>query len=233
MKLLSLDTSSRDASIAVLENDEVLLEYNFVFRDNLSAMLIPSLEFVLKSLGLGSAGIDAFAVGIGPGLFTGIRIGMATVKGLAFAEKKPVLGVTSLLALASKFAGTEKNVMALIDARKEEVYLGGYRFQNSEPAELFPPCRLKVNAVLSLLAEFPDKIFIGSGAEKHAHLLSGHFGASRHRHRSCFLANEIGMIALKRLRRQTPAADLRDLLPFYLRQPDAETNQPNAAGAVD
>jgi len=233
MKLLSLDTSSRDASIAVLENDDVLREYNFVFSDNLSAMLIPSLEFVLKSLGLGIAGIDVFAVGIGPGLFTGIRIGMATVKGLAFAEKKPVLGVTSLLALASKFADTEKNVMALIDAKKEEVYLGGYHFQNGESAELFPPCRLKVSAALLLLAKFPDKIFIGSGAEKHADLLNEHFGGSRHRHRSSFLANEIGRIALKRLRRQTPAVDLRDLLPFYLRQPDAETNRTHAAGAVD
>jgi tRNA threonylcarbamoyladenosine biosynthesis protein TsaB len=76
MIILSLDTSSRDASIAVLKDEDVLLEYNFSSQDNLSAMLVPSLEFILKALGLHMAQIDVFGVGIGPGLFTGIRIGI-------------------------------------------------------------------------------------------------------------------------------------------------------------
>ena len=115
MNLLSLDTSSRDASIAVLKNEDVLLEYNFTAQDNLSAMLIPSLEFILKALGLQIAQIDVFGIGIGPGLFTGIRIGMATLKGLAFAERKPIVGIISLKALAYKFVGTKKNIISLID----------------------------------------------------------------------------------------------------------------------
>jgi len=233
MNLLSLDTSSHDASIAVLKDEDVLLEYNFTSQDNLSAMLIPSLEFVLKVLGLQIAQIDVFGIGIGPGLFTGIRIGMATLKGLAFSGRKPVVGVISLKALAYKFADTEKNIMSLVDAKKGEVYLGGYRFSNGELVELVPPCLLKIADIVPLVAKFPDKIFVGSGAEKHMDFLKNNFSECRRPYRSNFLANEIGMIALKQFRRQQYLSDLQDLLPFYLRKPDAETNLDNFAGAGD
>jgi len=78
MNLLCFDTTSRDASIAVLRDDEIVLEYNFSSRDDLSAMLIPSLEFLLRSLGVKVAQIDLFGVSVGPGLFTGIRVGPPT-----------------------------------------------------------------------------------------------------------------------------------------------------------
>ncbi|MBN2399399.1 MAG: tRNA (adenosine(37)-N6)-threonylcarbamoyltransferase complex dimerization subunit type 1 TsaB [Candidatus Aminicenantes bacterium] len=224
MNLLSLETSSQDVSIAVFKNEDILLEYNFSSRDNLSAMLVPSLEFVLKSLDLSMGNIDLFGVGIGPGLFTGIRIGLATLKGVAFAEKKPLVGVTSLMALAFKFVDTEKNVISLIDAKKGEVYLGGYRFMGGEPVELIPPCLLKINDIVPLLEKFPDKIFTGSGAEKHKDFLVHHFSGSRQLNRSHFLANEIGMIAWQQFRRKRYLTNLQSLSPFYLRKPDAESN---------
>lgn len=233
MNLLSLDTSSRDASIAVLKNEDVLLEYNFTSQDNLSAMLIPSLEFILKALGLQIAQIDVFGIGIGPGLFTGIRIGMATLKGLAFAERKPIVGIISLKALAYKFVGTKKNIISLIDAKKGEVYLGGYCFSNGEFVELIPPCLLKIADIVPLVAKFPDKIFVGSGAEKHTDFLKNNFSDSRRPYRSNFLANEIGKITLQQFRREQYLTDLQDLLPFYLRKPDAETNLNNSASVGD
>jgi tRNA threonylcarbamoyladenosine biosynthesis protein TsaB len=233
MNLLSLDTSSRDASIAVLKNENVLLEYNFTSQDNLSAMLIPSLEFILKVLGLQIAQIDVFGISIGPGLFTGIRIGMAALKGLTFAKRKPVVGVISLKALAYKFADTEKNIISLVDAKKGEVYLGGCRFNNGEYIELIPPCLLKIADIVPLVAKLPDKIFVGSGAEKHMDFLKNNFGDSRGPYRSNFLANEIGKITLQQFRRQLYMTDLQDLLPFYLRKPDAETNLNNSAGTGD
>jgi tRNA threonylcarbamoyladenosine biosynthesis protein TsaB len=233
MNLLSLDTSSRDASIAVLKNDDVLLEYNFTSQDNLSAILIPSLEFILKALGLQMGQIDVFGIGVGPGLFTGIRIGMATLKGLDFVEKKPVVGVVSLQALAYKFADTKKNIISLIDAKKGEVYLGGYCFDRGESVELIPPCLLKIAAIVPLVAKFSDKIFVGSGAEKHKDFLKSNFDDYRWLYRSNFLANEIGTIALQQFRRRHYLTELQDLLPFYLRKPDAETNLDKSAAAVD
>ena len=233
MNLLCLDTSSPEASIAVLKYEDVLLEYNFSSGDNLSTVLIPSLEFILKALGLQISQIDVFGIGIGPGLFTGIRIGMATLKGLAFVEKKPVVGVISLKALAYKFADSKKKIISLIDAKKGEVYLGGYCFNNGEFVELIPPCLLKIADSVTLLAKFPDKIFVGSGAEKHMDFLRNNFCDSRWLYRSNFLANEIGKITFKQFRRQHYLSDLQDLLPFYLRKPDAETNLDNSAGVGD
>jgi tRNA threonylcarbamoyladenosine biosynthesis protein TsaB len=233
MNLLSLDTSSHQASIAVFENDEVLLEYNFTLRNDLSSMLIPSLEFVLKSLGMQLAQIDVFGVCVGPGFFTGIRIGMATVKGLDFAGEKPLVGVTSLMALAYKFAGTEKNIISLVDAKKGEVYLGGYRFNGREPVELIPPCLLKISDIEPLVKNIPDKIFSGSGAEKYADFLNNNLGNSPGPSRSNYLASEIGRIALQQFRRQLGLAEQQDLFPFYLRKPDAETNLTNSNGTGD
>jgi len=233
MILLSLDTSSRDASIAVLKDEDVLLEYNFSSRDDLSAMLVPSLEFILKALSLQMEQIDAFGVGIGPGLFTGIRIGMATVKGLAFSGQKPVVGVISLKALAFKFTDTKKNVIALMDAQKGEVYLGGYRFDGGEFVELIPPCLLKVEAIVPLVADLPEKIFVGSGVEKHMDFIKNNFSGSPRPYRSNFLANEIGRIALQQFRRKHVVTDLQELLPFYIRKPDAETNRNHASGVAD
>jgi tRNA threonylcarbamoyl adenosine modification protein YeaZ len=233
MILLSLDTSARDASVSVLENEEILLEYNFSSRDNLSAMLVPSLEFIFKALGMQLAQIDAYGIGIGPGNFTGIRIGMATLKGLAFAERKPLVGVISLKALAYKFIGSKKTVIALIDAKKGEVYLGGYGFDGGELVELIPPCLIKIADIIPLVMKFPEIIFVGSGAEKHLDFLKNNFSESCGQYRSNFLASEIGMIALRQLRCRQYLTDLQDLLPFYIRKPDAETNLNNSAGAVN
>jgi tRNA threonylcarbamoyladenosine biosynthesis protein TsaB len=230
MRLLGVDTSSRQVSLAVLEDGQTLLEHHFVCGDDLAAVLAPRLDFVLTSLALDAAGIDAFAVCSGPGLFTGIRIGMATAKGLAFAGKKPLLGVTSLLALAAQFADAGRDVMALIDAGKGEVYLGGYRFRDGEPAEIVPPCRLKAGAAAELLAGHGDGIMAGSGAGRVAALLAGRPGPGLAPRRSGFLAAEIGRIALERLRRRPADAGREDVLPYYLRPSDAQARR---ADAVD
>ncbi len=228
MNLLCFDTTSRDASIAVLRDDEILLEYNFSSRDDLSAMLIPSLEFLLRSLGLGVPQIDLFGVAVGPGLFTGIRVGLATLKGLNFASGKPVVGVNTLEALAFKFSDTRHTVVPLIDARKGEAYIGAYRFlppgAGGERIELLAPCLLRVEDAVPLLAPFPDKVFVGSGAENHGDLLRQKFPDSRLLYRSNFLASEIGRIALRRFHLQQYVTDLQQLHPVYIRKPDAESH---------
>jgi tRNA threonylcarbamoyladenosine biosynthesis protein TsaB len=224
MNLLCIDTTSRDASIAVLRDDEIVLEYNFSSRDDLSTMLIPSLEFLLSSLGMEVSQIDLFGVAIGPGLFTGIRIGLATLKGLNFAAAKPMVGVNTLEALAYKFADTKKTIVPMIDARKGEVYLGCYRFDGGEMKELLPPRLIKTADTVELLVPYTDRVFVGSGAENHGDFLKKAFPDSRLLYRSNFLASEIGKIALQRFRRRQFVTDLQDLLPVYIRRPDAESN---------
>ena len=224
MNLLCFDTTSRDASIAVLRDEEIVLEYNFSSCADLSAMLIPSLEFLLSSLGMKIENIDLYGVAVGPGLFTGIRIGLATLKGLNFSAAKPIVGVNTLEALAYKFADTKKTIVPMIDARKGEVYLGCYRFDGGELNELTPPRLLKAGEAAERLGPCADRVFVGSGAEFHGDLLKSAFPESRLLYRSNFLASEVGKLALQRFRRGQYVTDLQELTPVYIRRPDAESN---------
>jgi tRNA threonylcarbamoyl adenosine modification protein YeaZ len=233
MNLLCLDTTSRDASIAVLRDEEIVLEYNFSSRDDLSALLIPSLEFLLCSLGMKISHIDLFGVAVGPGLFTGIRIGLATLKGLDFSAAKPVVGVNTLEALAYKFADTKKTIVPMIDARKGEVYLGCYRFNGGEMCELLSPRLLQAEAAVELLVPYADRVFVGSGAEKNGDFLKSAFPDGKLLYRSNFLASEIGSIALQRFRRRQYVTDLQELVPFYIRRPDAESNLAKSPSDAD
>ncbi len=233
MNLLSYDTTSHQASIAVLRDDEVVLEYNFSSRDDLSALMIPSLEFLLGTLGMKVSQIDLFGVSVGPGLFTGIRVGLATLKGLNFSAARPMVGVNTLEALAFKFAETANTVIPMIDARKGEVYLAGYRFAGGEMSELLSPCLVKVTDAAPLLAPFAGKVLVGSGAERHGDLLKNIFPDGRILYRSHFLASEIGKIAWQRFRRRQFVTDMQELLPVYIRRPLAETRRVKTDGAAD
>lgn len=228
MNLLCFDSTSRDASIAILRDEEILLEYNFSSRDDLSAMMIPSLEFLLRSLGWRMPQVDLFGVAVGPGLFTGIRVGLATLKGLNFAGGKPMVGVNTLEALACKFADSKRTIVPMIDARKGEVYLAAYRFDTpgsgGEMVECLAPRLLRVQDAASLLAPFPDKVFVGSGAECHGDRLRRDCPGGRLLYRSNFLASEIGRLALARFRRGLFVTDLQEIHPFYIRKPDAQAH---------
>jgi len=233
VNLLCFDTTSHQASIAVLRDGEVVLEYNFSARDDLAARMIPSLEFLLASLDMKVSQVDFFGVTVGPGLFTGIRVGLATLKGLNFSASRPVVGVNTLEALACKFADAANTVVPMIDARKGEVYLAAYRFAGGEMSELLPPCLVKAAEAATLLAPFAGKVMVGSGAERHGDLLKETVADARFLRRSQFLASEVGKIAWQRYRRRQFVTDLQELLPLYLRRPLAETRRLKTDGAAD
>ena len=226
--ILSLDTTSKFASISVSKGDTIQLEYNFATRDELSASLIPSLEFVLNSAGLKLHQMDAFGIGVGPGLFTGIRVGLATLKGLLLAERKPIIPVITLEAQAYKYIDPSIDTVSLIDARREEVYLAVYHFSPKSkqmepvlPPELLPYQRLKERLD-------PDNRyhFVGSGAEAYKNYIKDHFKQGKLCQRSFFLASEICKLAYHRFKKNDYITDLQQLTPFYLRKPDAEQNLP-------
>lgn len=232
--ILSLDTTSRFASAAISKGEEVLLEYNFSTRDQLSATLIPTLEFVLASAPLEPEEIDAFGIAVGPGLFTGLRVGLATLKGLLLGAPKPVIPVVTLTALAFKLSQSKRPVLSLIDARRDEVYIAGYRFEpGSGPGskkvctEISPPALLHIDQLEAHIRamELEGKIrFVGSGAEVHKNFIRERFKNSSIYKRSDFLAGEICKIAQERYLEKDYITDLQQLMPFYIRKPDAEQN---------
>lgn len=129
MRLIALDTSTAVASVAVLDGDHLTAREGVAGGPG-STDLLGLIEATLATAGLALAAVDGFAVGAGPGSFTGLRIAMATAKGLAFATGKPLHAVSSLAALAldaAPLAGPGALVVPLLDARRDEVYAGFYR----------------------------------------------------------------------------------------------------------
>jgi len=225
MTILALDTTSQSASIAILREEETVLEYNFSTSDQLSAILAPTIDFLLSSTGLKLDDIDLFGVGIGPGLFTGIRVGLATIKGLLLGKEKAVVPVVTLQSLAWKLSDSHKRIITLIDARRNEIYHAAYRFRNGEIQEEFAPALSRAEDLFDRLSDNADTVFVGNGAERHRESLRDRFPSSRLYFRSHFLASETGKIAFREFRAGRVIRDMTQLHPFYLRKPDAEINR--------
>ncbi|MDY0296386.1 MAG: tRNA (adenosine(37)-N6)-threonylcarbamoyltransferase complex dimerization subunit type 1 TsaB [Acidobacteriota bacterium] len=224
--VLGMDTTSRHASIALLRDDQILIEYNFVARDELSATLIPAISFVCRSVGVGVDDVDLFGVGIGPGLFTGVRIGLTTLKGLLFPSPRPVVPVVTLEALAWKLRNSRRLLVPLIDARRREVYMAAYRFDGEKlPREIISPRLIGIDDLADVLAGQDDIRFTGDAPSVYRRELGAMFPGFFSRGRSAFLASEICRIAVVRHERNESISSLDELSPLYLRLPDAEAAQ--------
>ncbi len=123
MKILAIDTSSKICSVAILENEEIIDEINLDNGRTHSENLMPMIAEILTKNNLKLENIDLISCSIGPGSFTGIRIGVASVKAMAEVNQIPVVGVTSLETLA-RIDESENTKVALIDARNNQVYGG-------------------------------------------------------------------------------------------------------------
>ncbi len=121
MNLLAFDTSSKHFSLAVVKDGKTLCYRSIVLKKVLSDSIMPAIRGILKKAGLTLAKIDGFAVGLGPGSFTSLRVGLATVKGLAFALQKPVVGISSLDVLALNVSA-DGQVCVVCDAKRNMVY---------------------------------------------------------------------------------------------------------------
>jgi tRNA threonylcarbamoyladenosine biosynthesis protein TsaB len=128
MKILGIDTSTSCGAIGLVDGERVLGDYLLNVPVTHSERLIGAIDLVLRESGCPMDTLDGWAVSIGPGSFTGLRIGVSTVKGLSFATKKPVIGVPTLDVLAFQVSPTQYQICPILDARKEEVYTAFYRY---------------------------------------------------------------------------------------------------------
>ncbi len=132
MKILALDSSGMTASVAVVYDDSILAEYSVNYKKTHSQTLLPMLDELKKMTELELESLDAIAVAAGPGSFTGLRIGAATVKGLAMALNKPLIAVPTLDALAYNLYHTDGIICPMMDARRGQVYTGIYHFEGDK-----------------------------------------------------------------------------------------------------
>lgn len=168
MRLIALDSSGLVASVAVVEDDLLIAEYTIQYKKTHSQTLLPMLDEVKKMIDLDFGQIDAIAVAAGPGSFTGLRIGSATAKGLAFAMEKPIVGVPTLDGLAYNLYGTDKIVCPIMDARRSQVYTGIYEFIKENNVYTLhiikEQCAVAFDEIAQALNELgKEVIFLGDG----------------------------------------------------------------------
>lgn len=175
MKILALDSSGLVASVAVLEDDNLLGEYTINYKKTHSQTLLPMLDTVAKMLDLDMQTVDAIAISSGPGSFTGLRIGSATAKGLGLALQKPIVPVPTVDALAYNFWGTKDIVCPLMDARRMQTYTGLYRFCENDMEVLQEQCAVGIDEIITRVNEHNlPTVFLGDGIGVFAEYIREH-----------------------------------------------------------
>ena len=166
MLILAFESSARAASVALVEDGRLISQYSQCSGLTHSRTLLPMAEDMLKNAELTLDKVDLFAVAHGPGSFTGIRIGVSTVKGLAWAADKPCVGVSTLEAMAWHGLAAGGLVCPVMDARRSQVYNALFRVENGRPVRL---CEDRPIALSQLAEELRDlnapAFLIGDGAE--------------------------------------------------------------------
>lgn len=166
MRILGLDTSTMTATCAVIEDNKLLGEYSLSQDMSHSEKLVPMIKEILDGLNLKIKDIDLYGVGIGPGSFTGLRIGVATIKSFAHLFDKPVVGVPTLESLAYNLPYNDI-VVPMIDARRERVYTGIYTWDNGILKEIMASDVLPIDEVMERLKEYEDVVVNGNGSTLH------------------------------------------------------------------
>ena len=136
MKILGIDTSTMAANVAVLEDDKLICEYTINTKKTHSQKLMPMIENMLKLSDIDIKEIDAIGICVGPGSFTGLRIGMATAKAMAHVNNIPLIGVNSLEILGANMDLCDKKICAILDAQRNQVYTNTYKLENNKIKEL-------------------------------------------------------------------------------------------------
>lgn len=225
MKLLGIDSSGLVASAAVLVDDTLVGEFTVNNKQTHSQTLLPMIEKVIDQSGVSLEELDGIAVASGPGSFTGLRIGAATVKGLGLALDKPVVPVPTLEGLAFRLAGIAGVVCPIMDARRNQVYTGIYRVSADGLEVVVSQRAVDISEIIHEAMKLGEPVtFLGDGVEVHKatieELYKGeyHFAPVHLSKQSAASIVALGKIYYEQGKAQ-PAGEHR---PEYLRKSQAE-----------
>jgi len=223
MTILAVDTTTRSCSAAVVSSSGLLAEIILDNDQTHARHLMKMIDQVLELAGISLNTLDGFAVTRGPGSFTGLRIGLSSIKGLGRATGKPIVAVSSLEALATQVGPVAMTIFALIDAYRKEVYLAGYRYEKDRLKGVLPETVAGPEKVLAMVQG--PAVFVGNGAVIYRRMLVENLGESAHFTQdlhNTIRAATVARIALSRL--ESKGCDAADITPVYLRKSDAEIN---------
>jgi len=234
MKILAIDTSSASGSIALLDDARLVVEWTLRSAQTHNRLLLKNVDLFLRELGWTLEQVDGFAVTIGPGSFTGLRIGVATIKTLAWAVGKPFVGIPSLDALAAPLGYASRPICPLLDARRNEIYHTFYQPDGMGAVQLLAP--VQVGSPERILEKIQGPtIFCGDGWPLCQELFSRKLGAWAIAASSPFdviRASQVGELARRRFQEQQ-ADDPMTCVPVYVRPSEAEIRHPQFASQGD
>lgn len=224
-RILALDTSAQISSVALCQAETLVAESALNLRSTHSQSLLAQIDGLLKAAGWTLADLDLLAVVTGPGAFTGVRIGVATIKGLAQVLGLPVVSVSSLAAVAMNLPLLFLPVCVFIDARKKEVYTQQFQLQDGFPR---PLNEARVIAPHKVLAELQgDVCLVGDGVAAYPDLLLQHGFVQQHIAPACcypIQASRVAALALHAYRKGL-SRQPGQIVPTYIRPSDAELNK--------
>ncbi|MFP4160158.1 MAG: tRNA (adenosine(37)-N6)-threonylcarbamoyltransferase complex dimerization subunit type 1 TsaB [Desulfobacterales bacterium] len=225
MNLLAVDTSASACSAALMNKGRVRAEFFADFDQTHARHVMELVHSVLASAGIEAKDIDAYGVTRGPGSFTGLRIGIATVKGLALAYDRPAAGISSLFALAHPLRASAGLVCSVIDARKAEVYTEAYRFSGAGHEAVLDARVCSAGELINQIRGLGEHcLFTGTGAELYKDSISQELGElASFAPASCrhIRAASVAELAYSRIT-SGKAPDPAGLVPCYIRRSDAE-----------
>lgn len=172
MRILGIESSSLVASVAIVEDGVTMAEYSANFKKTHSQTLLPMIDSMVSMLGIELSTIDAIAISGGPGSFTGLRIGSATAKGLGLALNKPLIHVPTLDGTAYNLFGASGLICPIMDARRNQVYTGIYRFEK-EFQVVMEQDAMDMGELIEKLNQMGERvIFLGDGVPVHEKLIA-------------------------------------------------------------
>jgi tRNA threonylcarbamoyladenosine biosynthesis protein TsaB len=222
VKLLAVDTSTRACSVAVVDQDRLACEITTGPTGTHSTHLLSLIRTALALAEMELHGLDGLAVCVGPGSFTGLRIGVATVKGLAFATAKPVAAVSSLEALAQPWLPWPHLICAMLDARKGEVYAARYRARDGHLEREGREAVLSIEEALDGIHE--TCLFVGDGASRYREPIGVRLGPIAlfpAPGQDIIRASSVAALAQVQFARKE-IEDLDRLVPRYIRHSDED-----------
>ena len=224
MRILAVDTATTSCSVAIVDRTSLISEFTIDREETHSKHLMDMIKTVLRMSGIDFSDLDGFTVTRGPGSFTGLRIGISTIKGLAVASEKPVVGVSSLETLALQASYSNDLICPILDARKGEVYFSRYRFQKGHLKRqtierVAPPDEAVDNLEESCL-------FVGNGALLYKEMIlekMGEFASFAPMIQNTIRASTLAYLSMAKFE-NNDTDDIEKILPYYIRKSDAELN---------
>lgn len=223
MIVLSMDSSSLVTTVALLKDEHLLGEFTLNFKREHSVILMEKIEMLLKDCNIDISEVDGFVVSKGPGSFTGLRIGMATVKGLSMGSNKPYLSISSLDALAYSLVNFDGIICPIMDALRDSVFTCMYKSSNGELSKVIDYSALSLDELVEILKEKDEPvIFTGDGVYKYKEYLLEKLSDAKFapNHLSVVRASALGELGMELLKKGQ--YDDMNSSPLYLKKPQAE-----------